>query len=107
MNDNSKNHHDSTVDTRIRENPTRSILVAAGIGVIIGMVVRALQPTPPISRGTAILQDIQSRLHRLSDRASQLASSGSVILQDGIDHVRKDHSRGIKRMGKRILNFFQ
>lgn len=106
MKNHSNDHQDSTVDARIRENPTRSILVAAGIGVVIGLVVRAIQPSQPASRGTAILKDIQSRLNRLPDRASHLASSGSAMIHDGMDHVRKDHTRSIRRMGKRLMNLF-
>jgi len=98
----------SKIDASIRENPTRALLIAAGVGLAIAVTLRAMQPEPPLGRGAAMLKDIQARLHKLSDRASDLASSGSSMVQEGLEHVRSQRaSHGLSEIGKWFRNFFR
>ena len=87
-------------DECVRENPTRSIVMALGLGLAVGLVIRALQPPPPSTRTARLIEDLQDRLHVLSDRATSLAG-------DGVDRVRDlGLDRSVRSLGQRVRNLF-
>lgn len=95
------------VDDCVRENPTRSLLIAAGIGLAIGVAVRAMRPRSASSRASRLLEDLQDRLHDLSDRASSLANNGGGLVSDGVDRVRDLHlDHKLNSLGQRVRNLF-
>ncbi len=95
------------VDDCVRENPTRALLIAAGIGLAIGVAVRAMQPRSTASRASRLLEDLQDRLHELSDRASSLANNGSGLVSDGVDRVRDLRlDRKLNSLSQRVRNLF-
>ncbi len=95
------------VDECVRENPTRSLLIAAGIGLAIGVAVRALQPRSTSSRASRLLEDLQERLHDLTDRATSLANNGSSLVADGVDRVRGlRFDRKVNSLSQRVRNLF-
>jgi ElaB/YqjD/DUF883 family membrane-anchored ribosome-binding protein len=95
------------VDDCVRENPTRSLLIAAGIGLAIGVAVRAMQPRSTSSRASRLLEDLQDRLHELSDRASSLANNGSGLVADGVDRVRDLRlDRKLNSLSRRVRSLF-
>ncbi len=99
------------VDERVRDNPTQAILIAVGIGVVLGVLVKVLHPRPEESRATRLLHEIQDRLHELTDPAfqkvSSLASDGADLVKDGIDLVSDLHlDRTANRLKRRLRNLF-
>lgn len=68
----------------LRENPTGAILTAVGIGLAIGLIIRAAQPKAPASRVQAILEDIEDRIKELKGpvvrKATALADDGVNML---------------------------
>ncbi len=94
------------VESYTRKNPTRSLLIAAGVGLFAGLVIHALKTPPSSGRSEQILADLQRRLNRLGDRASSLASDGSELVHDRIDRVRDDLDRNLRSIGKRVRGLF-
>lgn len=87
-------------DDCVRENPTRAIVIALGIGLAIGLVIRALQPPPPTTRAARLIEDLQDRLHGLSDRAASMAGTGVDRVRDlGLD-------RSVRSLSQRFLGLF-
>ena len=109
--ENNVNEHDAAFDGAIRDNPTRAILAAVGVGIAIALVVRALQPRPVEQRAARLLEDLRERLQDLADpayrRASRLASNGASVVQDGVDHLSGLHlDRAFNRFSSRLRNLF-
>ncbi|TDU71453.1 hypothetical protein EI77_02579 [Prosthecobacter fusiformis] len=85
-----------TLENCVRENPTRTLLMVAGLGVAAAFLARSLAPTPQ-NRALQVLEDIQ-------DRLSDLADEGALAMSRGVRHVGELHldrtfdklSRGIK-----------
>ncbi len=76
------------IDQRVRRNPSAAILIAAGTGLAIALLVRALRPEPtPQRRLARMLGRIEDRLHDLAApalrKASELASDGMEAAQEG------------------------
>lgn len=94
----------------VREHPTSSLIVAAGISLAALLVIRALTPPPPRNRAVRLLEDIQHRLaelaHPVYDRAASLAEDGAGVLSRGVDSLNDLQidrrlgklSRGIKSL---------
>jgi hypothetical protein len=85
----------SQIDVCVREHPTRSLLIAAGVGLVLGFLIRELQSSSPSKRSSRLLDDLQNHLQKLSKRASGAVSDGSGLIQDGVARVRdlgRDHS---------------
>lgn len=93
------------VESYTRKNPTRSLLIAAGVGLFAGLVIHALKSAPESHRSEQILADLQKRLNRLGVRASSLASDGTDMMHDGIDRVR-GFDRNLRSLGKRVRGLF-
>ena len=85
----------SDVNGMVRENPTRSILLAVGAGFAMALLVRALQPRPVENRAGRLLEDLRDRLDDLAApahrRASALAGNGAALVQNGVDHFSNLH----------------
>jgi ElaB/YqjD/DUF883 family membrane-anchored ribosome-binding protein len=86
-------------DECVRENPTRAILAALGVGIVAALVVRALQPEPqPRNHVKQLLEDIRERLHDLTDpaldRLNEFAGEGSAALKKG--------ACGVEGVGRRL-----
>jgi hypothetical protein len=94
-----------------RENPTRSLLVAIGVGLAAGLLVRTLHPRTPESRTARLLTDIRDRLHGVAApiqrQAEHLMESGSSAVSEGVAHLKDLHlERGLRRLGQRIKSLF-
>ena len=93
-----------------RQHPGGALLVAAGLGLAVVLVARALTPAPPKNRAVRLLEDIQHRLADLAhlgfDRVSSLAEDGSHAVSKGVETLGTLHldrkfdklSRGIKSL---------
>ena len=83
------------MDGMVRENPTRTILLAVGAGLALALIVRALQPRPVENRAARLLEDLRERLSDLAEpaqrRASALASNGAALAQNGVDQCSNLH----------------
>lgn len=95
-----------------RENPTRSLLVAIGVGLAAGLLVRTLRPHTPESRAARLLTDIRDRLHAIAApvqrQAEHLMESGSSAVSDGVAHLQDLHlGRGVQKLGKRLKSLFR
>ncbi len=83
------------VDSMVRKNFTRAILVAVGAGLALAFVVRALQARPVDNRTARLLEDLRERLSDLTEPAgrpaSALASNGAAFAQNGVDRFSNLH----------------
>ena len=100
------------LDAFVRENPTRAIIFAAGAGLALALLVRALQPPPAEHRAARLLEDLRERLSGFADpalrRASGLASDGASLLHEGVDHLSGLHlDRKLHRATSRLRNLFR
>lgn len=102
----------SQLDDTIRENPTGALLAAVGIGLAIGLLVRALQPRPAETRALRLLADLQDRIQDITgpayQRASEFAGQGASAVKEGVDHLQDLHlDRNFRRLGRRLKGFFR
>ena len=93
------------------ENPTRSLLVAVGCGLALGLLVRSLRPHTPESRMVRLLADVRERLHDIAvpiqRHTENLVESGTDAVKSGVAHLQDLHlERGLKKLGKRIKGLF-
>ena len=100
----------ASLEDRVRENPTCAILTAVGVGVALALVVRALrQPEQPRSQVKQLLEDIQERLHDLTDpalsRLNEFAGESSAALKKSARHVDGIH-KNLQSLGCRLRNVF-
>src|SRR5262249_9159333 len=101
------NQYCDEVDRTVRENPGRSLLIAAGVGLAVGILIRALQSQPPATRAERLMADIQNRLDSLSSRAGSLADTGAGLVHDGVDRVRGLHlDRRLRSLSDRVRSMF-
>jgi ElaB/YqjD/DUF883 family membrane-anchored ribosome-binding protein len=90
----------------VRENPTRALLIAAGAGLALALLIRSRQPRPA-KFSTRLVEDLQSRLQDLTERASDLVNNGASRMQDGVDRVRDLHlDRSVRSLGQRVRALF-
>ena len=100
------------LDAVVRENPTRAILLAAGAGLAIAFLVRALQPRPVENPAARLLEDLRKRLSDLAEpahrRASAIASNGAALAQDGVDHFSNLHlNRTLNNVTGKLRKLFR
>lgn len=95
----------SQLDRFARENPARAVLIALGVGLAAGVLVRALQARPAESRAARLLADIQDRLHEIATplhrQADRVVESGADTVRDGVARFHDLH------LGRRIRNLFR
>ena len=95
------------VDDTVRQNPVAAILIALGVGLLIGAAIRALQPQKPRNRVAEMLSDIQEQLQDLSKpmykKAAEVAGTGSEFVRGGVDRLSDMHvERKLRRWSKRL-----
>jgi len=100
----------SSLEERVRENPTAAIITALGAGIALGLVVRALrQPESPRSHVKQLLEDIHERLHDLTDpalnRLNELAGEGSAALKKNAQRVEGMRDQ-LRSLGCRLGSLF-
>ena len=93
------------------ENPARSLLIAIGCGLALGLLVRTLRPHTPESRMARLLADVRDRLHGIAEpiqrHTGSLVESGTDAVKSGVAHLQELHlERGLKRLGKRVRSLF-
>ena len=112
---NTPSHPENECSSKFRElaceNPTRSILVAVGCGLALGLLVRTLRPHTAESRMARLLDDVRERLHRIAEpiqrHAGNLVESGTDAVKGGVAHLQDLHlERGLWKLGKRIKGLF-
>jgi ElaB/YqjD/DUF883 family membrane-anchored ribosome-binding protein len=100
------------LENMVRENPTRAIVFALGVGMIIALIVRALQPPPPKARALRLIEDLRDQLSDLADpayrRARGLASNGASLVEEGVDRLSDLHiDRKLNKMAGRLRKLFR
>jgi len=98
------------VDEAVRRNPVGAILIAVGVGLVIGAAIRSLQPQSPETRIQSMLGDIQHRLHQLSKpmykQAARVAESSGDLVREGVDRLSDMHiDKQLKGWGRRLRSF--
>jgi len=98
------------IDDCVRRNPAGAILIALGVGLVIGAAVRALQPQRPENRVAAMLSDIQHRLHQLSKpvyrKAARVADTSGDLVREGVDRLSDMHlDRRLKGWSRRLRSY--
>ena len=94
----------------VRQHPAGALLIAAGLGLAVVVVARALTPPPsPRNRAMQLLEDIQDRLAELAqpahDRASSLAEGGAGALSRGVDSIGDLHlDRKLGKLSRWLKN---
>ena len=101
----------SKFDRLARQYPARSLLVAIGVGLAAGLLVRTLRPHTPESRAARLLTDIRDRLHSIAApvqrQAEHLMESGTGAVKDGVAHLQDLHlERGLQKLGQRFKKIF-
>ena len=99
------------LDRFARENPARALLIALGVGLAAGVLVRALQPRPAENRAARLLADLQERLHNIAAplhrQAEDLVESGAGTVRNGVAQFHDLHlNRGLRKLGRRFKNLF-
>lgn len=87
------------LDEYVRRHPVGALLTAAGFGLAVVLVARALIPARPRSRAVRLLEDIQHRLASLADDGAHALNQGV----DALDTLHLDRkfdklSRGFKAL---------
>lgn len=92
------------LETCVRDNPGRTLMAAAGLGLAVVLIARALAPTPR-NRAISLLEDIQQNLSELAhlgyDRASELGTEGAQAVNKGV------HSLGALHLDQKIGRCFK
>ena len=102
----------SQLDCFARDNPGRALLIALGVGLAAGVLVRALQSHPTENRATRLLADLQDRLHEIATplqrQADRVVESGAGTVRDGVARFHDLHlDRGLRDLGRRFKNLFR
>ncbi len=103
----------SKIEDYVREHPVSTLLFAAGLGLAVVLVTRALTPPPPPkNRALQLLEDIQQRMASLArtgyDRVSSLAEDGANAVSQGVDSLGTLHlDRKIDKLSRRFKSLFQ
>lgn len=97
------------VEDYVREKPLNALCMAAGLGLAVVVLVRALTPPPtPRSRAVALLEDIQERLAELTqpalDRGAALLDDGAQAVGNRIGSLHVD--RRLEKLGRSIKGLF-
>lgn len=93
-------------------NPTRTLLVAIGCGLAVGVLVRALQPRISGSRAAHLLADVQDRLHGIAApiqrQVDHMVERGVSTTRNGAAHFHDLHlDRGFRKLGRQFKNLFR
>lgn len=88
------------MESCMRRHPGGALLFAAGLGIGVVLVVRALTPTPPRNRALVLLEDIQQQLATLAENGAHAAGNGMDSL--GALHLE----RSFAKLGRRFKKLF-
>lgn len=113
MNDNSIRYPVSPadhLDEAVRANPTNAVLIAAGIGLVVAVLIKAAQPKSPQNRLQSLLEDLEDRLQGVTKpaarRASSLTESGVSLLESTRDELKSTVAQTVRdgrRSWKRLF----
>ncbi|MDB6138165.1 MAG: hypothetical protein JWO94_1237 [Verrucomicrobiaceae bacterium] len=97
------------VEDYVREKPLNALCMAAGLGLAMVVLVRALTPPPtPRSRAVALLEDIQERLAELTqpafERGTALLDDGAQVVGNRLGSMHVD--RKLEKLGRSIKGLF-
>ena len=93
----------SEMEDCVRRNPAASIAIAVGVGLAVGLLVRALRPAPTArDRVSHILEELDWRLRSAAapviDKVSSVASEGLQQSEAGIERLIRDGRRRIRSL---------
>jgi ElaB/YqjD/DUF883 family membrane-anchored ribosome-binding protein len=102
------NFHD--LEGEIRQHPLETIVIAIGVGLLFGVLVRSLQPRRPENRALSLLHELEHRLEDLAKptmrRASKLTSATADCMQRTSDRVNDLHlERRLRGWGRKLRNY--
>ncbi len=112
---NTPSHHDTDRPSRLHElaaeHPSSALLIAAGCGLALGLLVRTIFPHPPESRAARLLAEMRERLHDIAEpiqrHTESLMDSGASAVKSGVSHLQDLHlDRGFEKLGKRLRKLF-
>jgi hypothetical protein len=92
-----------SLEAYVRQHPASALIAAAGLGLAVVIIARALTPDPPQSRALRLLEDIQQRLSSAYDHAAHLADESSHAMGKGVDAMHLDRRLGKLSRGFRSL----
>jgi len=93
------------VERCVRENPTYSILIAAGVGIGLGLLLRALQPTKDENRAERLISDLRQQIRGIAEPAYDRASA---ITRSGMEQINDLNVGGtLCSLRKRFQSFFR
>lgn len=103
---NAANECCAEMDQYVRRNPGAAVLAAVGVGLAIGLFVRAMRPEPtPQHRVARLLEDLEDRLRDVTGpmfrKAGSLASDGLDAAHEGrsrAEGLLSDATRRVRRM---------
>lgn len=90
-----------------RPSTGTNLLLLLGVGLVTGLIIRALRPEPtPQRRLVRMMEDLEDRLHDMSApvvrKASSLASDGAQALSDGIHRGEADLQKVVRNASRRL-----
>jgi len=96
----------------VRENPAQVILAAAGVGLLLALVLTPRKRHRPDHRALQILEDIEHRLKGLAEpvyrRAISAADRGAAAVKEGIDHLEDmDIPSSCCSLTRKLKNLFR
>ncbi len=99
------------LDQCVRRNPGGSLLVALGLGLALGILVRGLRPEPrPQHRLAELLEDLEERVRETSApafrQASKLASESAQVLGSGLHRGEAQLERVLRQTARRLRGFW-
>lgn len=84
----------------MRQHPGGTLLVAAGLGIVVVLLARALTPAPPRNRAMRLLEDIQERL-------TSLGEDGAHAVGKGMDSLGDLHlDRSFDKLSRKVKSLF-
>lgn len=95
------------MDQYVQRNPGVSVLAAVGVGLALGLLVRALRPDPaPQNRIARMLGDFE---HNFRDVTAPVLRKMSSLASDGLDAAQEGGSRAkhfFSDASKRVRGIF-
>lgn len=90
------------VDEQVRQHPGSSILIALGVGLALGIIVRSLSEPKPVHPAMRALNDLEERIRDLAGpltrKASSLASECADAVQESVHQGEAFFDKGWRRL---------
>lgn len=98
--------------TYVRENPTQVVLAAAGLGLLLALLLGSRKSARPEHRAVQILEDIQHRLKDLAEpayrRALSAADKGAAAVKEGVERLEEmDLPSSVCALSKKLKGLFR